>query len=95
METEKPKRKMPVSPGRPKGTPNKTTGQIKEMVVQALHEAGGVQYLVTQAKKNPKAFLALLGRVLPLQVTGAGEGGALLIQHVTRTVIDVTPNDHS
>lgn len=98
METEKPKTKARGrldGVGRAKGTPNKTTAQIKEMVVQALHEAGGVDYLVQQAKKNPKAFLALLGRVLPLQVAGTGADGALLIQHVTRTVIDVTPNDNA
>ena len=35
------------------------------MVHEALHEVGGVDYLARQAKANPKAFLALLGRTLP------------------------------
>jgi hypothetical protein len=54
--------------GRKKGTPNKVTGTLKEMILQALSEAGGIDYLQQQATKNPTAFLSLLGRVLPLQV---------------------------
>ena len=60
-------------PGRPKGSLNKTTKAIKEMVVQALDEAhpeGGVEYLKLQAATNPTAFLTLVGKVLPLQIQG-------------------------
>lgn len=60
-----------AGPGRPKGSVNKTTAAIKEMVVQALDEAGGVDYLKTQAATNPTAFLTLVGKVLPLQVAGS------------------------
>jgi hypothetical protein len=56
--------------GRVKGTPNKITAELKDMILQALDEAGGVEYLVSCAKKNPQAFLTLVGKVLPLQVTG-------------------------
>jgi hypothetical protein len=59
---------MGAGPGRPKGLGNKLPTELKEMILQALDEKGGVQYLKQQAGKNPKAFLALLGRVLPLQV---------------------------
>jgi hypothetical protein len=61
--------------GRPKGAPNKTTAAIKEMIENALAKAGGVDYLVTQAATNPAAFLTLVGKVLPLQVTGSGDNG--------------------
>ncbi|SEJ99935.1 hypothetical protein SAMN03159494_04250 [Achromobacter sp. NFACC18-2] len=44
------------------------------MILEALDRKGGADYLVTQAEENPKAFLSLLGRVLPLQVTGDGGG---------------------
>lgn len=58
--------------GRQKGTPNKLNAALKDMILEALNEAGGVDYLVKQAKKrNPGPFLALVGKVLPLQVTGA------------------------
>ena len=56
--------------GRPPGSPNKMGKAIKEMIVQALDEAGGVDYLKTQAATNPTAFLTLVGKVLPLQVAG-------------------------
>jgi hypothetical protein len=56
--------------GSRKGIPNKTTAAIKDMIVKALDDAGGVEYLVTQAKLNPAAFMALVGKVLPMQVSG-------------------------
>lgn len=56
--------------GRPKGSPNKVQAAVKEMVIQALSDAGGVEYLVTQSRDNPTAFLTLVGKVLPLQVAG-------------------------
>ena len=65
--------------GRQKGTPNKFTSQLKDMILQALSEAGGVEYLKEQAEKSPGAFLTLVGKVLPLQVTGEG-GGAVVIK---------------
>lgn len=57
--------------GRQKGTPNKMTAAIKEMVVDALNQAGGTEYLLIQANDNPTAFLTLVGKVLPLQVDGS------------------------
>lgn len=57
-------------PGRKPGVPNKITSSLKEMILQALSNKGGVTYLETQADQNPNAFLALVGRVLPLQVQG-------------------------
>ena len=61
-------------PGRPKGVSNKNTKILKDMILEALEGAGGVKYLTTQANENPKAFMTLVGRVLPLQVTGANGG---------------------
>ena len=37
-----------------------------------------VNYLSVQARVNPGPFMSLLGKVLPMQVTGEG-GGALQI----------------
>lgn len=56
--------------GRPKGVPNKATGQIKDMILKALETAGGDKYLARQAVENPGAFMTLVGKVLPLQLTG-------------------------
>lgn len=54
--------------GRVKGVPNKTTGALKDMILQALDQSGGVAYLMEQAALNPTAFMTLVGKVLPLQV---------------------------
>ena len=69
--------------GRQKGTPNKITGELKEMILTALdqaHEGGAVEYLKAQASANPTAFLTLVGKVLPLQVNAGGpDGGPLQV----------------
>lgn len=69
--------------GRPKGVPNKTTVALKDMILQALDGAGGVDYLQERAQdpKTAAAFLGLVGKVLPMAVTGP-DGGA--VQTVTR-----------
>jgi len=41
------------------------------MILGALAGAGGEAYLQRQADQNPAAFLTLIGKVLPTQVTGA------------------------
>ena len=65
--------------GRKKGAPNKVTGALKDMILTALDGAGGVKYLQAQAAANPSAFLTLVGKVLPLQVSGEG-GGPLSVR---------------
>ena len=60
--------------GRPKGSPNKTTAILKDAILQAAEAAGGeggmIGYLTLQAEENPGPFMALLGKVLPMQVSG-------------------------
>ena len=51
--------------GRPRGVPNKMGRTLKEMILGALDDLGGQQWLAAQAQANPNAFLTLLGRVLP------------------------------
>lgn len=65
--------------GRPKGSKNKTTTLLREAILLAAENVGNdirpddglVAYLEQLAVVEPKAFASLLGRVLPLQVTGA------------------------
>jgi hypothetical protein len=40
------------------------------MILGALSAAGGMAYLEAQAHENPNAFMVLVGKVLPLQLTG-------------------------
>lgn len=62
--------------GRAKGTPNKTTALLKDAILKAAEEAGGEEgltgYLAQQARENPGPFMALLGKVLPMQLNHSG-----------------------
>ena len=58
--------------GRKKGAANVMTAALKDVILQALDQLGGVTWLVEQGHKNPNAVLALIGRVLPLQIKDGG-----------------------
>lgn len=74
---------------KPKGATNKLTTALKDMILQALANKGGVTYLEAQADLNPNAFLALIGRVLPLQVKDGGDDPRVpstIVKHVYEVV---------
>lgn len=77
--------------GRPKGSKNKTTALLKDAILIAATGAGGpgglVGYLTLQAHENPAAFMSLLGKVLPLQITGEGDT-PLIPTRVEHVIID-------
>ena len=90
------KREAPVNrppnagKGRPKGARNKTTALLKDAILKAAEQAGNkvgdeglVSYLVDIAKREPKAFVTLLGKVLPMQVEGTGADGSIGITFKT------------
>lgn len=64
--------------GRPKGSANKTTAMLKDAIIKAAEAVGedekgkgGLKgYCTFLAKKEPKAFAQLLGKVIPLQIAG-------------------------
>lgn len=59
------------STGRPAGAPNRTTTEMRQMIIDALDQAGGgdgVQYLSWLAYANSTAFAGLVGKVLPIKV---------------------------
>ena len=70
----KPENLTNAGKGRKKGVPNKFTLQVKEMVLAALDKAGGPEYLYKQSLENPTAFMTLVGKIIPLQVTGQDDG---------------------
>jgi len=41
---------------------------MKEIIHLAFSRAGGVDYLVEQARSEPKAFMGLLGKIVPNEV---------------------------
>jgi hypothetical protein len=70
-----------AGPGRPKGAPNKTTAAIKDMVLNALDNVGGIKYLEIQAAQQPVAFMGLLAKIMPTQITGQ-DGSAIKIETI-------------
>ena len=73
-----------LRPGNKRG-PAKTTKLVKDAIIAAAEAAGGkdgmVGYLAVQAQENPAAFMALLGKVLPMQVEASGpDGGPIEIE---------------
>lgn len=77
-------------PGRPKGTPNKSTVIAKDAIAKAAEGLGGADRLVAWAKEDPANERVFWGtiypKLLPLQVTGEG-GGPLQ----TITKIELVP----
>ena len=68
-----------AGPGRPKGSSNKITKDIREAVSRAFERVGGENYLAKVAMEDPKTFCTLLGKVLPLQISGEGGGPARIV----------------
>jgi hypothetical protein len=54
--------------GRPKGSKNVLGQDVKAMIIQAFQMAGGVEYLASQARANPAAFLTLFGKLVTTHV---------------------------
>lgn len=74
---------QPKLGGRKKGTPNKLTSEIQTMILEALDKKGGVKYLEKQADEKPAAFLALVGKVLPLTVASGATPVPMRIELVS------------
>ena len=76
------KRRPPAAgKGRPAGSLNKTTALLKDAILKAARDAGDgdmAEYLKQQAIANPGPFMALLGKVLPMQVAGDPENPLVL-----------------
>jgi len=64
--------------GRCRGTPNQYSPDLRAMVIEAFHRAGGVDYLVRVAEERPAIFCRLLARLIPRQVMIVRPAGATL-----------------
>jgi hypothetical protein len=82
--------------GRPTGSLNKTTTQLKEAILGALEAAGGeegsVGYLKRLAIENSSAFASLLGKVLPTTLAAASESDGGLGTKITFQRVIVWPD---
>jgi hypothetical protein len=79
--------------GRPKGSPNKLSQSLKEMILASLDDVGGRQYLARLAIENSSAYASLLSKVLPTTLSASESDGGVGTQIVfTRRI--VYPNGH-
>ena len=67
--------------GRPKGSPNKITADIKAAIMAAFGDVGGKDYLRSLATSDARTFCALLGKILPTEVAGDAEDGPVRIEY--------------
>ncbi len=74
--------------GRPKGSVNKVSQDVRQMILAALDKAGGEAYLAARAKDNPAAFLALVGKTLPrdLNIDGQIAVSAAILERLGRAI---------
>jgi hypothetical protein len=81
--------KVPGS-GRRKGVPNRRSALLRDAILDAAALAGGdggiTEYLRQQAVQNPRAFLPLLARVMPTQLSAESDDGR-------RIIVRISPED--
>ena len=53
------------SGGRKPGTPNKLTTDVRAAILGAFNKLGGEDWLVRLARRDPKSFATLLGKLVP------------------------------
>jgi hypothetical protein len=59
------------------------------LLLAALHEVGGVDYLVSLAKNDPKTFATLVARLIPQEVASTIDlHDARQITRIERIVVD-------
>jgi hypothetical protein len=75
--------------GRPKGSPNKVTANLKAMLLDSLDQVGGTEYLAKLAIENSSAYAGLLGKILPsvLAADLDSSGRAELKMTFTRRIV--------
>src|SRR4030095_9255821 len=75
--------------GRQRGTPNKITKTLREAVLGAFDDVGGQQYLVRMSQEQPAAFMTLLGKMLPMTLTG--EPSAPILNRIELVAVPPKP----
>jgi hypothetical protein len=79
--------------GRPRGSKNKISLALKEMILNSLDRVGGEEYLMRLAIENSSAFASLLGKVLPTTLQASESDGGLGTK-ITFERIIVYPDGH-
>lgn len=87
--------------GRPRGRSNKQSTTVKDALIEAFDQMGGVPALVKWGKTDPKEFYKIWVKILPFVVAANiadGGGGFSIVLHKSDPKpepIDVTPTKES
>jgi hypothetical protein len=76
------------------GSPNAAPKAIKDMILGALSEVGGKDYLVKQAELNPVAFMGLVGKLIPKDINASVKAD-LVMTTINRVIVDGTDNSNT
>ncbi len=60
--------------GRPRGTLNKLTAEVRQAILNAFEKVGGQEYLVKIAQEQPAVFCRMLVKLIPSEVKIDPEG---------------------
>jgi hypothetical protein len=77
-------------PGRPRGVPNKFTGDLKEAIlagVNGSNKLGVAGFVMDLSIDTPTSAAALLGRLIPVSMVGTLDG-KIVVVHRDETAAD-------
>lgn len=91
---------MPITTPPPPSVPgrkNKIHGKAKQLVLEALDEVGGKDWLVALAHEEPKAFASLIQKLVPQEIAAKIDSDVVLRLNVNRRqeAIQVEPGEES
>jgi len=69
-------------PGRPPGSPNKTTRAVKDALMRALEaesEDGGEAFFASLRDSDPKTFATLVSKLIPTESKLSGDSDVPLV----------------
>src|ERR1700729_615231 len=69
-------------PGRPRGVPNKFTGELKEAIlagVNGSNKQGVAGFVLDLSVDTPTSAAALLGRLIPVSMVGTLDGKIVVV----------------
>jgi hypothetical protein len=80
--------------GRPRGCPNKFTGELKEAIlagVNGSNDRGIAGFVLKLSIETPTSAAALLGRLIPVSMIGTLDG-TIVVVHRDETLADDQPS---